>query len=99
MKKKLIVSIVLALILVTVLCTCLTSCNTEHKGKYSKTVVSVGSYGTFFVRSYVLSDNGTVTIDAYKEVYTDYNHQIKQIVNVEIVTHISQVIFYSSSET
>lgn len=98
MKKKLIVSIVLALILVTVLVMCLTSCDTEHKGKYSKTVVSVGSYGTFFVRSYVLSDNGTVTIDAYKEVYTDYG-QTKQIVNVEIVTHISQVIFYSSSET
>lgn len=98
MKKKLIVSIVLALILVTVLCTCLTSCNTEHKGKYSKTVVSVGSYGTFFVRSYVLSDNGTVTIDAYKEAYTD-DGLTKYIVNVEIVTHISKVIFYSSSET
>lgn len=98
MKKKLIVSIVLALILVTVLVVCLSSCDTKHKGKYSTTVVSVSGYGRFFVRSYVLSDNGTVTIDAYKEVYTDYS-QPKQIVNVEIVTHISQVIFYSSSET
>lgn len=97
MKKKFIVSIILALVLVTVLVMCLTSCDTEHKGRYSNTTVSIGGH-KYFVRSYVLSDNGTVTIDAYKEVYTDYG-QTKQIVNVEIVTHISQVIFYSSSET
>lgn len=98
MKKKLIVSIVLALILVTVLVVCLSSCDTEHKGKYANTTVSVGG-NRYLVRSYVLSDNGIVTIDAYKEVYTDYNHQIKHIVNIEIVTHISQVVFYGSSET
>lgn len=98
MKKKLIVSIILALVLVTVLVVCLSSCDTKHKGRYGNTTVSIGGQ-KYFVRSYVLSDNGTVTIDAYKEVYNGDIYNNKQIVDVEIVTHISQVVFYSSSET
>ena len=101
MKKKLVSSILAVIIIVCVLALCLSACNSdnsEKKGKYKESLVYVTGFANPYVLlSYTVDDNGIITINAYRFVYS-YEASIQRADEVQIVTHISNVKILSEEE-
>ena len=78
MKEKLLTSILAVIIIVCVLAFvlafCLGACdsdNSEKKGKYKESLVYVtGFTKPYVLLSYTVDDNGIITINAYRFVYS-----------------------------
>lgn len=101
MKKKLVSSILAVIIIVCVFAFCLSACNSdnsEKKGKYKESLVYVtGFTKPYVLLSYTVDDNGIITINAYRFVYS-YEASVQQADEVQIVTHISNVKILSEEE-